>query len=69
MYVVVDPNAVEFAMPDREGAFSMTVPPGEYTFKAFFDGKQVGKPVDGVHVGARASSSRSRSTVGGGDSK
>ena len=44
MYVVVDPNAVEFALPDRDGAFAMTVPPGDYTLKAFFDGKPVGKP-------------------------
>ena len=38
------PNAVEFAMPDRDGAFAMAVPPGDYTLKAFFEGKQVGKP-------------------------
>jgi hypothetical protein len=49
MYVVVDPGAVEFAMPDRDGAFSLTLPPGEYTLKAFFDGKPVGK-LEGVRV-------------------
>ena len=48
MYVVVDPGAVEFALPDHEGGFSMTVPPGDYTLKAFFDGKPVGKAVDGA---------------------
>lgn len=50
MYVVVDPAAVEFAFPDRDGAFSMTLPPGDYTFKAFFDGKQAGKDMAGLHV-------------------
>jgi hypothetical protein len=51
MYVVVEPNAVDFAMPDREGNFSLQVPPGEYTLKAYFDGKPTGKPQDGVNVG------------------
>jgi len=43
MFVLVDPAAVEFAMPDREGAFLLSVPSGEYSLKVFFDGKQVGK--------------------------
>ena len=51
VYAVVEPNAVEFTFPDREGNFAMTVPAGDYTLKAFFDGKPVGKPVEGVHVG------------------
>jgi hypothetical protein len=51
MYVMVDANAVEATYPDREGNFAMNLPPGDYTLKAFFDGKSVGKPVDGVHVG------------------
>jgi hypothetical protein len=50
MYIVVEPNAVDFTFPDREGNFTLTVPPGDYTLKAFFDGKAVGKAVDGVHV-------------------
>jgi hypothetical protein len=50
MYVVVDANAIEFDFPDREGAFAMTLPPGDYTLKAFFEGKPTGKPIDGVHV-------------------
>lgn len=53
MYVVVEPNAVDFAMPDREGNFSLQVPPGEYTLKAYFDGKPTGKPQDGLNVGER----------------
>jgi hypothetical protein len=51
MYVVVDANAVETAFPDRDGNFAINLPNGDYTLKAFFDGKAVGKPVDGVHVG------------------
>ena len=43
MHIIVDAAAVEFALPDHDGAFSMPVPPGEYTLKVFFDGKQVGK--------------------------
>src|SRR5579883_2760668 len=50
-YVVVDPGAVEFALPDRDGAFSMNLPAGEYTLKAFVDGKPVGKEMTGVRVG------------------
>jgi hypothetical protein len=53
MYIVVDANAVEFDYPDREGTFSMSLPPGEYTLKAFFDGKPTGKPIDGVKVEAK----------------
>jgi hypothetical protein len=51
MYITVDAGAVEFAMPDRDGAFSMAVTPGDYTVKVFFEGKQVGKSADPVHVG------------------
>lgn len=53
MYVVVDPAVAEFAFPDRDGAFSMSLPPGEYALKAFFDGKQAGKELTGVRVGDR----------------
>ncbi len=51
MHIVVDAQAAEFAYPDHDGAFSMTLPPGDYTFKAYFDGKQVSKSIEGVHVG------------------
>jgi len=50
MYIVVDANAVDFDFPDREGAFALTVAPGDYTLKAFFDGKPTGKPLDDVKV-------------------
>jgi hypothetical protein len=48
MYIVVDAAAVEATFPDRDGNFAMSVPPGEYTLKVFFDGRPVGKPIDGV---------------------
>jgi hypothetical protein len=69
MYVFIDPNAVEFAMPDRDGAFAMSVTPGDYTLKTFFEGKQVGKSVEGVHVGMGGLDLRDPLTVGGGESK
>jgi hypothetical protein len=53
MYIVIDANAVEYDFPDRDGAFSMNLPPGEYTLKAFFDGKATGKPIDGIKVDAK----------------
>ena len=43
-YVIVDPQVVQVAYPGRDGAFGLTLPPGEYVLKAFFSGKQVGKP-------------------------
>ncbi len=45
MYVVVDPQVADVAYPGRDGAFAMNLPGGEYVLKAFFNGKQVGKPV------------------------
>jgi hypothetical protein len=68
MYVLVDANAVDFDFPDREGGFSMSVPPGEYTVKAFFEGKPTGKPIDGVRVTERGIEIKEPLTVGG-DSK
>lgn len=68
MRVIVDAAAAEFAVPDHDGAFSMPVPPGEYTLKVFFDGKQVGKEVDGIKVGERALELKEPIAVGG-DSK
>jgi hypothetical protein len=65
MYVVVDPNAVDFALPDRDGAFTLTVPAGEYTIKAFFDGKQVGKAIEGFHVAERGADLREPLSLGG----
>src|ERR1700722_881623 len=45
MYVVVDAAAAEATYPDRDGNFTMNLPTGDYTIKAFFDGKPVGKAV------------------------
>ena len=67
-YVVVDPGAVEFSLPDREGAFSMSLPPGDYTLKAFFDGKAAGKESP-VHVGNAGFEMKEPMAVAGGDSK
>jgi hypothetical protein len=67
MYVVIDPLALEFTLPDREGGFAITVPPGEYTLKAFFDGKAVGK--ENVHMGPAGLELKEPMVVGGGDSK
>ena len=44
-YVVVDPAVSEIAYPGRDGAFGMNLPSGDYTLKAFFNGKQVGRAV------------------------
>jgi hypothetical protein len=65
MYIVVDANAVEFDFPDRDGAFAMNLPPGEYTLKAFFDGKPTGKPIDGVKVEGKGIELKEPLAVGG----
>lgn len=44
-FVIVDPQVVQVAYPGRDGAFGLTLPAGEYVLKAFFAGKQVGKPI------------------------
>ena len=44
-FVIVDPQVVQVTYPGRDGAFGFTLPAGEYVLKAFFGGKQVGKPV------------------------
>jgi hypothetical protein len=69
MYVVVDSTAAEFSFPDRDGAFSMTLPLGEYSIKAFFEGKQVGKEMIGVRVGDRGLVELREPMSVGGDSK
>jgi hypothetical protein len=68
MYVVVDPGAVEFATPDREGAFSLGLPAGDYVLKVFFDGKQVSKE-DALHVGDRALDLKEPIALAGGEAK
>jgi hypothetical protein len=68
MYVIVDEKAADFAYPDRDGQFTLNVPPGEYTVRAFFDGKPVGKPIENVRVTERGLELREPLAVGG-DSK
>jgi len=65
MYVVVDANAVEATYPDRDGNFVISLPGGDYTLKAFFEGKPVGKPIDGVHVGEKDVELKDPMPVGG----
>jgi hypothetical protein len=48
-FVVVDPGVVDIIFPSHSGAFNFTnLPTGDYFIKAFFNGKQVGKPVQAV---------------------
>jgi hypothetical protein len=69
MYVVIEPSAVELAFPDHDGAFSMTLPTGDFTLKAFFEGKQAGREMPSVHViGDRGLELRDPLVLGG-DSK
>lgn len=44
-FVIVDPQVVQVAYPGRDGAFGFSLPAGDYVLKAFFQGKQVGKPI------------------------
>ena len=51
-WVVVDPGAVEVVYPARNGSFAFgNLPSGDYSLKAFFEGKQVGKPASIVSKG------------------
>jgi hypothetical protein len=65
MYIVVDEKAVDFAFPDREGQFTLNVPPGEYTVRAFFDGKAVGKAIENIRVFERGLELKEPLSVGG----
>src|SRR5688572_29499054 len=42
-FIVVDAQVVQVVYPGRDGAFGFTLPSGDYTLKAFFNGKPVGK--------------------------
>ena len=65
MHIVVDANATEFAFPDHDGNFTMSLPAGEYSLKVFFDGKLVSKPLDNLHVGEKAVEVKDPIAVGG----
>ena len=47
-YVVVEPQVADIAYPGRDGAFTLTLPAGEFVLKAYFGGKQVGRAVNVV---------------------
>lgn len=42
-YILTDPNVVQSVYPAADGTFSLSLSTGDYTLKAFFGGKQVGK--------------------------
>ena len=44
-YILVDKQVAAISYPGRDGAFGFSLPQGEYVLKAFFGGKQVGKPM------------------------
>jgi len=44
-YVVVDPQVVAVTYPGRDGAFSLSLPAGDYVLKAFFNGHPVGRQI------------------------
>jgi hypothetical protein len=45
-YIVVEPNAVQSTYPNKDHGFTFALPTGDYVIKAFFGGKQVGKPMN-----------------------
>ncbi len=45
-YVVIEPAVAAIAFPGRDNSFSFDLPPGDYVLKAFFGGRQVGRPVN-----------------------
>jgi hypothetical protein len=67
MYIIVDEKAVDFAFPDRDGQFTLNVPPGEYTIRAFFDGKPTGKGIENLRI--ERSLELKEALAVGGDSK
>jgi hypothetical protein len=44
-FVVIEPTVAAIAFPGRDNSFSFDLPPGDYVLKAFFGGRQVGRPV------------------------
>jgi hypothetical protein len=48
-FAVVDPGVVEVVYPGHNGTFGFReLAPGDYFLKAFFNGKQVGRPVQAI---------------------
>jgi hypothetical protein len=53
-FVVADKKVAGFAFPsDKDGSFVFTLPPGDYTVKAYFGGNPVGRPLTDVNVPLR----------------
>lgn len=42
-FLVVEPNVVATAMPSSDGSFTLDAPAGEYTLRAYFEGKALGE--------------------------
>jgi plastocyanin len=49
-YVVVEPNVIDCVYPARDGSFNVALPPGDYTLRAYFAGRPVGKEITGLHI-------------------
>jgi hypothetical protein len=50
-YIVVEPQVVAQANPSRSGEFSIDkLPPGDFTLRAYFNGKPVGKDTPSFHI-------------------
>lgn len=45
MFIVVKPGVATYVLPARDGSFILDVPSGNYTLQAYFQGREVGKPV------------------------
>jgi hypothetical protein len=45
-FIIVEPGAVQSVYPAKDHSFAFTLPSGDYVVKAFFGGKQVGKPTN-----------------------
>jgi hypothetical protein len=53
-FAVVDSKIADIAYPGRDGQFELNLGQGEYTLKAFFNGKQVGTPMSVAVKGDKA---------------
>jgi plastocyanin len=69
MFIVIDPNAAEFARPANDGSFGLALVPGEYSLKVFFEGRQVGKTLENVKASDKAPLELKEPMAVGGESK
>lgn len=69
-WVVVDPGVLEVVYPSRTGSFAFqNLPSGDYYLKAFFQGKQVGRPVAVVAKGKEVELKEPINVAEGGEGK